>query len=508
MANRLAAFPDVKKPEFTRVIIPRGESIILERASQPGVTGPRIRSNSIGIFVLMSTLSCGEILAQTVSTVREAEFRSRWTDYQVDQIKPRSNEEKPEATVSSFIAKYTQFGPLEFHGGLTSGYEYSNEQTGLVERQDTTDFSAFLAPSLIAIYEKELGTWNLSSRYSVGWLYYLDPNYSGSNGDVSTSQTANLSLLRDNQRLTVRSTTSASSGTGFDIERGQATDRVSVNETVSVEYQLSEYLRTGVSGTFSYDDYSTPDGGLGASDSTTYTYAVAAFVDNFWTEKTAYRLEISSGGNSQQNSNTISNDRSYAQGVLRVNYAATAKFAFTGSVGLGVREDPQETQSSQNGMRAVYSLSTTYTPSDKTSARLYVGIEGASSQPEFTLAVNWHPREFTFFEMSIYQQTGLSNFATTNERVSKGFLVSFRQRLFSRLESTLSGGYEKNASIINDSIANEEEPYYFTALAFGWQLNAYTSLQTQVRTSTRRSTFGRTEDGKQTRASMSLSLTF
>ncbi len=462
------------------------------------------------------TLACGSALAaigklhaQTVSTVREAEFRSRWTDYQVDKAKTKSAQgEADVATKESLLTKFTQFGPLEFHGGLTTGWEYSNEKYNLNNQTNPSSSSLFLAPSLLATYEKKLGTWDIGASYSVGWLYYLDPNYVASNGDVATSQTANLTLLRMNERVTVRSTTSASSGTGFDIQRGQATDRVVVGENFSVEYQITEYMRTGVSGSWGYNSYSTPGNVAGAGDSTNYRYAGAVFVDNFWTDKTAYRLELSAGSDVQDNGSAISNDRTYAQGVVRINYGPTSKLAFTGSVGLGVRDQTQTSSDSQNGLRTVYSLSTTYTPSEKTSIRLYVGIEGASSLPEFSLAVNWHPREFTFLELSVYQQTGLSNFNTTNERLSKGFLLSFRQRLFARLNASVSGGYEQNASIINGSTTNVEDPYSFAALGLGWQMNTHLSLQTQIRTSQGRNSLGSSVSGQQTRASMSLSLTF
>lgn len=351
-----------------------------------------------------------QVNAQTVSTVREAEFRSRWTDYQVDKAKAQETQEAG-VEQEDFLTRFTQFGPLEFHGGLTSGYEYSNENYLNSEREDPSSSSLFLAPSLVAIYEKELGTWDLAARYSVGWLYYLDPNYTGSNGDITTSQTANISLLRDNERITIRSLTNASAGTGFDIERGQETDRVTIGESFSLEYQLAEYLRTGVSANVYYASYSSPNNqrnefrtGL---DTTDYGYAGAVFLDNFLTDKTAYRLELSTGGTSQESGQGQSNDRSYTQGVLRVNYGPTAKLAFTGSVGLGVRDESQSNNDSQNGLRSVFSLSSVYTPSDKTSVRLYVGVEGASSQPEFTLAINWHPREFTF-----------SSFPSINRRVS------------------------------------------------------------------------------------------
>lgn len=453
-------------------------------------------------------------MAQTVSTVREAEFRSRWTDFQVDKIKAKAREDgAPDApqTTQDFISRYTQFGPLEFHGGITAGWEYSNEQYQLNDRKNVSNTSFFLAPSLVAIYEKELGSWTAAARYSVGWLYYLDPNYSGSNGDITTSQTANLSLLRDNERLTVRSLTNASSGTGFDIERGAATDRVSVNESFSAEYQLAEFLRTGISSNLGFDQYSTPGSGGGGGnlgDTASYRYAIAAFVDNFLTEKTAYRLELSAGSDVQENS-TTSTDRTYAQGIVRINWGPTAKLAFTGSLGLGVRDQTQTTSNNQNGLRSVYSLTTVYTPSEKTSIRLYLGIEGASSQPEFTLAANWHPREFTFLEMSVYQQTGLSNFTVTDERLSKGFLLSFRQRFFARIDTTLSGGYEQNATIIDGSPSKTEDPYYFISLGLGWQLNQYLSFQSQVRTSTRRNVgVSTTSGGQQSRISFSLGLTF
>ena len=468
-------------------------------------------------FLVAAWLTPAVLHAQTVSTVREAEFRSRWTDYQVDKAAATRKEEGAEAAAEAetgevakpdLVTRFTQFGPLEFHGSLTTGWEYSDERQRIDPDEEVTNSSFYVAPSLLAFYAKEFGTWNVEARYSIGWLYYLDPNYSGSSGDITTSQTASLALLRMNDRVTIRSITNASSGNGFDIERGQQVDRVNVGETFSVEYHLAEHLRTGVSGTWGYESSTTQGDALVTTESSNHRYAGAAYLDHFWTDKTAYRLELSAGSDTQENGPGNSNERTYAQGVARINYSATAKLAFTASIGLGVRDESQSANEEANGLRAVYSLTTTYTPSEKTSVRLYVGVVGAASQPEFTLAINWHPREFTFLELSVYQLTGLSNLTTSDERLSKGFLASFRQRLFGRVEASLSGGYEQTETIVGGESVAEQEPYSFIATGLGWQMNKHLSLQTQVRRSTRRNALMDEDSSQQTRASMSLSLTF
>ncbi len=471
-----------------------------------GLTSGPWTSLFVGGVVFLPIMGFHPVGAQTVSTVRESEFRSRWTDYQVDRAKEKQKENET-LTTADYISKFTQFGPLEFHGGLSSGWEYSNENYQINSNRQTTSTSFFLAPSLLAFYKKDIGTWSLDAQYSVGWLYYLDPNYVGSSGDITTSQTANLSLLRMNDRVTIRSTTGASSGTGFDIERGQNTDRLSVSETFTVEYQLTDYMRTGVSGSVNYDSYSSVDGN-GTQDNENIRYSGSVFVDNFWTDKTAYRLEISSGGDTQKNGGVNGIERTYSQAVIRVNWGPTSKLAFTGSLGAGVRDQNQDSNSNQTGLRTVFSLTTVYTPSEKTSARLYFGVEGSASLPEFSLALNWHPREFTFVELSIYQQTGVTSLNTFDERLSKGVLGSFRQRLFSRLDGSISAGYEQNATVINGDVANEEDPYYFLSLALGWKINDYLNWQGTIRTSTRQNVSGISGSGEQTRASLSLSLTF
>jgi hypothetical protein len=453
----------------------------------------------------------GQVGAQTVSTVRDAEFRSRWTNYQVDRTRDTADAANEPTSNADFIARFTRFGPLEIHGGLSTGWEYSNEQYQNIDQANPSDTSFFIAPSLLLTYEKELGTWDLSARYSIGWLYYLDPNYRASNGDISTSQTANLSLLRVNDRITIRSTTNASSGTGFDIERSQSTDRITASESFSVEYQSTDYIRVGVSGNYSYDSFSVP-GNLansqGSPDNSTQRYAGSLYLDNFWTDKTAYRFELSAGGDTQKIGSATGNERTFAQGILRVNYGATSKIAFTLSAGLGVRNESQNTGNSNDGLRAVYSLTTVYTPSEKTSIRLFLGTEGSSSQPELTLALNWHPREKTFFDLSIYQQTGLATFEASNERLSRGILATFRQGFFSRFDTSLSAGYEQNASIVDGSVGDSNDPYTFVALALGWKINDYLNWQTQLRTSSRKNSAGNTSNSQQNRASMSLSLTF
>ncbi|MFM8364634.1 MAG: hypothetical protein ACKOAS_05720 [Verrucomicrobiota bacterium] len=117
---------------------------------------PDFRKLSAGVLAITTlfTLSAGAT-AQTVLTVREAEFRNRWNGKQEDRlVTPQYfapgggldeetpgelvGEEEPGAMenwsdsvdrMAENVKRGLRFGPLDFQLGLSTGWEYSNQNS-------------------------------------------------------------------------------------------------------------------------------------------------------------------------------------------------------------------------------------------------------------------------------------------------------------------------------------------------------------------------------------------
>lgn len=450
--------------------------------------------------------------AQTVSTVRELEFRSRWSNYNADQsvVEPttaRVNPETGEAEtgIAPRLRSFFRTGPVVLRASITNGWEYSDSTIPGAQTRKGSDSSFFTAPAVLAAYDREVGPWAVSFRYSAGYLRYLDQNYAPAGGGTAggVSQTAGLSVARKGSRLAFRTSASASSGSGFDIERNRQTDRKTINGNIGVDYSITEFTRAGATLTGMYQTYSGQSGGL---DDTLSNWAATLFAESILTGKTGMRFELGAGQQTQQVGDLTTRDRSYVQGLLRLNYQPTGKLTFTPAIGFGIIDEAGPVQNTQNGFRALYSLAIDYVPTEKTSVRLFVGLEGASSKPELSLALNWHPRENTRFSLSVYQQTGFSTFLDTEERTRRGALLTGQQRLFSRLTLGVGAGWEQEEKLENN--LPQPDPYYFYATTLGWEINSWIIWQAQYRYSSGRGGSAAGSDVTETRASTSLQLTF
>ena len=452
------------------------------------------------------------VRAQTVSTVRELEFRSRWSNYHADQpslerTTTRVNPETGEAEtgIAPVLRSFFRTGPIVLRASLTNGWEYSNGRLSTTQMANRSESSFFTAPAVLAAYDRDHGPWAVSFRYSAGYLRYLDRNYAPGGGSASggLSQTAGLAVERKGSRLTFRTNASASSGSGFDIERNGQTERKTLGGQVSADYSITEFTRAGASITGSRQSYSAQSGNL---DDTLAQWAALIFAESILTGKTSARLEFGAGQSSQMVGTNTTRDSSYYQGVLRLNYQPTAKFTFTPALGFGVIEQSGRVRDSQNGFRALYSLAIDYVPTEKTGVRLFMGLEGASTKPELSLAINWHPRENTRFGLSIYQHTGFSSFLDISERTTRGALFTGQQRLFSKLNLGLGAGWEQEES--TDASAADPDPYYFFATTLGWEINSWLIWQAQYRYSSGRGGSFNGSNLTESRASTSFQLTF
>ena len=476
---------------------------------------PLLKSIRPAILVLVPLA----LHSQTVSTVREVEFRSRWSNYQVDQPRVEraqdaalaSGEAEPDHGVVPVLRSLFRTGPIVVRGSVTSGWEYSNEHLNTGQSRATSESSFFTAPAVAASYDREVGPMTVSFRYSAGYLRYLDQNFSPAGGSAGgLSQTAGLDVARQGSRLAFRLGVSATSGSGYDIERNAQTDRTSFAAAFAADYSLTEFTRVGASLNAARETYS--NAGIGTDDSQD-RWSATVHGEYVMSGKTTMRLEFGVGQESQLTGEVTSRDRSYYQGLLRVKYQPTAKLTLTPALGFGVLKQTGQTSlfnQTPDGFRALYSLGVDYAPTEKTAVRLFLGIEGAAVQPELSLAVTWHPRANTLVNLSVYQQSGLSTIAVIPDRTRRGALLSLQQHFFQRMDAGLSVGWEKEEW--NDTSAPGAgatlDPYYFVAANLAWEFNSWLTWQAQSRLSSGRGSSAAQNDASETRASVSFRLTF
>lgn len=548
----------------------------LQPDPSPPIT-PRPRSTPASVRVLAGILMAGSPLAaQTVTTVRETEFRSRWVDQQVDrpqlevgpQIPLRDGEGDFGSGMADTLRTVFRTGPVVFSAGLTTGIEYTSQQANANFTSQPSTSSLFASPVLAAFYDREIGPWTVSARYSVGYVYYFDRNYVAAGGSPGTpdtrvtvvvepertvqvpvtqrsltpphrdvvvgfrtetipavteeqtirgqparapedaipSQTAGLDFRLTLSRLTIRSSGGASFGSGFDTNRGRNQDRLSASETISADYQLTEYTRAGVLFGGSYERNNQ----FGSEESDIFSRISGSFyTDYFITGKSRLRLELSTGKESRTFSSGTPEERTFSQGQIRANFQPTSKLALEASIGLGFTETTGTTAIDTDGLRNVYSLTATYRPTDKISARLYFGLETTATEPEFSLSLGWTPRDTIAFSLSAYQLSGASTLSFSQNRISRGFLVSAQQRIFQRGTLTLSGGWEEYEDITGgQTSASQLEPYSFYGATFSYEFSRWLALEALYRSSSQSTSVSGTGGARETRASLSLRLTF
>jgi hypothetical protein len=305
----------------------------------------------------------------------------------------------------------------------------------------------------------------------------------------------------------VRSNSIGSYGSGFDIEREQQTERLSVAENLSADYQVGEYVRAGVAATAAYDHYS---GQSDDFDDVRSRVGGSLYGDYYLTGKTRLRLELGAGRETQDTGTQTALERTYYQAVFRANYEASEKLTIDAGLGLAFQNETAPDGQTDDGFRPVYLLAVIYNPTEKTGVRISIAREATAVAPNLSLVGIWRPRDTTTVELSVYQQASLSTLASAQDRIARGALASVHQRFFQRIEGGISGGIEKEEyKSVGSAVAlPSADPYYFLATTLAWEVNRWLAFQAQWQTSSRRD-FGSTADTRlRTRASVSFRLTF
>jgi len=432
-----------------------------------------------------------------VQTVRESEFRFRWTNPAVHRAPAAETieaQQQEEAEVSILkplqrtLHDFFRTGPLQLRGALSLGYEVSKVDAAAQTTSNSSSGGSFVAsPSALLTFSKELGPVDVGLAYSASYLYYSDST--GSSASDPTESGLNQALRLDTGiaglRSSLQNTVSAFAGTGEDIQTGAQTERFSISEGLNTTYQLTEFTQLAAVTSALYQTRKNDDF---AVDEESVRYSAAVLANYFWTGKTTLHVELGAGAESRtiQTQQADDNSVTYLQFLVGAKYVPTGKLSLDLGVGVSARSGSLTGRDSDEGIRPAFRLGIEWVPTEKTAVALNFGYEGADIAPQFSLAVRWEPRLNTSVGLSIYQRSGISEFDSGNDEVYRGALVSLQQRFFSRIAFGLSTGIEQIDRTDTGSPvdSNNNDPYTFLAASASWSLREWASLEVYYRTST------------------------
>ena len=491
-------------------------------------------------LALLVYLSLHHASAQTVLTVREAEFRSRWTGPQEDRAdKPQyfepdggltekeAGESAPGQTLATLsenmdrladnFRRRLHFGPLELSLGVNSGWEYSS-QSSTGETSNSADRSSFFSSPTIAIrYEREIGPWSVAARFASGYTYYFNQDYTaaGQGGQRNPlSMTTGIDIGYNSTRLTLSLSASASTGSGYDIITGSNNWQTSASTSLSARYIITDSISTGAAASISYSkisDAQVATGQTAQPNSNTLNVGVSTFVDYLLTPKTNLRFILSAGEDLQTLQNGADEGRRFADSMLMVTYQIAPKFSVDAGGGVGYVADQDIANPESVGFRPVYNLGISYTPTEKTYFKTSYSFQGTDIRPNFSLVAGWNARQKTRLSLSVYQNQGFSNLSTDQYNVTRGVLATISQTLIKGISLSLSGGYEQSQyvalSSTENTTATEGPPDYFlTSATISWRLREWASWQNTMMVTSGQGNSSSNE--LQTRFSSSLNLNF
>ena len=207
-----------------------------------------IRKFGAVVFGCMATFTLSaQATAQTVLTVKEAEYRSRWAGKQEDRLvtpqyfapgggldeEAAGRELVEEDTGPTFVQdidrmaenvqRGLRFGPLDFQLGLATGWEYSSQNSVGASNDFADNNSFFAAPTIGITYDREIGVWSVNARFGSGYRYYFNQDYTAAGTGVQRNPlalTGGIDIGYNTSRLAVNLSASASSGSGYDITTG------------------------------------------------------------------------------------------------------------------------------------------------------------------------------------------------------------------------------------------------------------------------------------------------
>ena len=121
------------------------------------------------------------------------------------------------------VKRGLRFGPLDFQLGLSTGWEYSS-QNSVGQSNDFADNNSFFAAPTIGItYEREIGVWTVNARFGTGYRYYFNQDYTAAGTGSQRNPlalTGGIDIGYNTSRLSMNLSGTASSGNGYDITSG------------------------------------------------------------------------------------------------------------------------------------------------------------------------------------------------------------------------------------------------------------------------------------------------
>lgn len=477
---------------------------------------------------------------QSVLTLREAEFRNRWSGPQEDRVstpqyfepggglddesaKSKKDElaeaepgfEESLDNMAEKIQSGLRFGPLDFQLGLSNGWEYSSQNSfgGGTDFNNSNSF--FSAPTLGILYEREVGVWNVSARYGAGYRYYYNPEYTAAGTDNQRnplSMTGGIDLGYNTSRLSMNLNASASSGTGYDPVAGANNWQTTTSGGLSIRYIISDELSTGgaISGTYSNTaDAQVAPGETAQPNSNSLSAGASFFTDYMVTPKTNLRFVLSAGQDLQDFEGGISEGRRFFDAMIMLTYQIAPKLSVDAGGGAGYVLDQNIPDPEYTGLRPVYNLGINYTPTEKTYFKAKFGMQGADVKPNFSLVAGWDMREKTRLSLSVYQNQGFSSLSPDQYNITRGILGTVAQRLIKGISLSLSAGYEQSeyVSLTSEKLNNPVEgpaSYWLTNASLYWRLRDWIGWQNTFQLSSGQGT----SDQMQTTFNTSLNLTF
>jgi len=473
----------------------------------------------LGVFLCASDIS----MAQTVLTVREAEFRSRWEGPQEDREvtpqyfepgggledqmgepvgEPVPGEEPPQQgfgasmdRMAENIRRRLRFGPLDFQLGLATGWEYSSQNSVGSNTDFNDNNSFFAAPTASVVYEREVGLWSVSARLSSGYRYYFNQDYTAAGTGAQRnppSITGGINVGYNTSRLAVTLNVSASSGTGYDPIAGANNWQTSGSGGLSIRYIIREEFSVGGAVSASYSNTANAQVAPGEApqpNSNNLTAAASLFADYLMTPKTNLRFTLSAGQDLQDFSDGITAGRRYFDAMITLTYQVAPKLSVDAGGGVGYVLDQNIPDPEYTGVRPVYTLGINYTPTAKTYFTAKFGMQGADIRPNFSLAAGWDMREKTRLSLSVYQNQGFSSLSPDQYNVTRGILGTVAQQLIKGISLSVSAGYEQSqyASLTSQKLPNPVEgpsAYWLANASLYWRIREWLSWQNTFQLST------------------------
>jgi hypothetical protein len=491
-------------------------------------------------LVLLAFFGLYTASAQTVLTVREAEFRSRWAGPQEDrEVTPQffqpdggltekdvgvDPSEQTTPTLSENMDRLAdnfrrrlRFGPLDFSLGLSSGWEYSS-QTSTGESSSSGGRSSFYSSPTLAIrYEREIGLWTVATRFSSGYTHYFNQDYTAAGQGSQRnpiSMTTGFDLGYYSTRLTLNLSASASIGSGFDTRTGSTNFQTSTSTSLSARYIITDSLSAGAAASVAYtktSDAQVANGETEQPNSNSLSMGLSTFVDYLVTPKTNLRFILSTSKELQSLQGDTDGNRQSYDSMMMVTYQLAPKFSVDAGAGAGYVTDQDTTNSEAVGFRPIYNVGINYTPTEKTYFKASYSMQGTDIRPNFSLAAGWNARQKTRLSLSVYQNQGFSSLSPDQYNVTRGALATVSQSLIKGITLSLSAGYEQSDYVsLSDSdntSASEGPPDHFlTSATLSWRLREWASWQNSMML-----TSGQSQDSNsdlQTRFSTSVNLNF